>query len=77
VFLEHGTRRLHIAGVTANPTREWAVQQARNLAAGLGTHMESLRFLLRDATASTGSPSTPFSRPRRSRSSRVHRERLG
>jgi putative transposase len=53
-FLEHGTRRLHISGVTAHPSREWAVQQARNTAADLNTHMESLRFPLRDRDGKYG-----------------------
>ena len=40
VFIEHGTRRMHLGGVTANPTGEWTVQQARNLALSLGQRFE-------------------------------------
>jgi putative transposase len=48
VFIEHGTRRLHVAGVTARPTGAWAAQQARNLAMGLGDRLGTLRFLIHD-----------------------------
>jgi putative transposase len=48
VFIEHGTRRLHLAGVTARPTGASAVQQARNLAMGRGDRFGTLRFLLHD-----------------------------
>lgn len=47
-FLEHHTRKLRITGVTAHPTAQWALQQARNLASDLDSRVESLRFLLRD-----------------------------
>jgi transposase InsO family protein len=48
VFIEHGTRRMHLGGVTASPTGEWTVQQARNLAFGLGERFEDVKFLIRD-----------------------------
>jgi putative transposase len=48
VFIEHGTRRMHIGGVTASPTSEWTVQQARDLAFSFGERFEDVKFLIRD-----------------------------
>jgi hypothetical protein len=45
VFIEHGTRKLHLAGVTARPTGAWTVQPARNLAMDLDDRIAELRFL--------------------------------
>ena len=48
VFIEHGSRRMHLGGVTANPTGEWTVQQARNLALTLDERFADIKFLSRD-----------------------------
>jgi transposase InsO family protein len=45
-FIELGSRRVHFAGCTANPSAAWVVQQARNLSfTGL---LERTRFLIHD-----------------------------
>jgi hypothetical protein len=47
-FIEVGTRKVYLSGVTPNPVGEWATQQARNLSALLSERSHAVRFLVRD-----------------------------
>ena len=47
-FIEVGTRRVYLSGVTAHPVGEWATQQARNLSVHLADRYRASRFLVRD-----------------------------
>jgi putative transposase len=65
-FIAHASRRVWLAGCTANPTGAWVTQQARNL--GLDFSDEGTRVLIRDrdskysgafARSSAARPSCP------------------
>jgi putative transposase len=47
-FIELQTRRVHIAGITANPNGTWVCQQARNLVWSLSDAGRPVRFLIHD-----------------------------
>jgi putative transposase len=74
-WIEHGSRRVHLAGVTANPDCAWVTQQVRNLA--IDERLGNVRFLIHDRDAKFCGPfdaivrsegvrviETPFRAPR-------------
>jgi putative transposase len=48
IVIEHGTRRVHLAGITASPDGARTTQAARNFLMGLDQHTTSVKFLIRD-----------------------------
>ena len=47
-FIELASRRVRLAGITANPDGQWVAQQARNLVMALDDEGVRPRFLIRD-----------------------------
>lgn len=48
IIIEHGARRVHLAGTTANPDGAWTTQTARDFLMSLDQRTTSVKFLIRD-----------------------------
>jgi len=48
IVIEHGTRWVHLAGITAHPDGAWTTQAARNFLMDPGARAASVKFLIRD-----------------------------
>ena len=56
MFIELGSRRIHISPSTVHPDSAWVTQQARNLALRLDGRSPAFRFLIRDRDAKFSGP---------------------
>ena len=70
VFIELGSRRIHVSPSTVHPDSAWVTQQARNLAMNLDGRSPAIRFLIRDRDTKF---SVPFDTVLRSEGMRVIR----
>ncbi len=68
-FIELDTRRVHLAGVTANPNGAWVAQQARDLLLELASRDDESSSCCAIGTPSSAGPSMISSGPRAPRSS--------
>jgi len=59
-FIEFGTRRVHLAGITTNPDSDWTAQQARQFVWQLEENESDSRFLLRDRDSKYGTVFDPI-----------------
>ena len=48
IVIEHSTRRVHLADITANLDGAWTTQAARNFLMDLGARANTVKFLIRD-----------------------------
>ena len=48
IIIEHGTRHVHLAGITMHPDGARATQAAQNFLMDLGQRATSIKFLIRD-----------------------------
>jgi putative transposase len=55
-FIEHGTRRVHLAGIIAHPTGAWVTHQARNLLMNFEDQADGLKFSIRDRDTKFSAP---------------------
>jgi putative transposase len=63
-FIEHGTRRVYLAGCTAHPDAAWVTQQARQMTWELHDRDVPMRYLIHDHdTKFTGLFDTVFAAP--------------
>ena len=76
-FIEHGSRKVHVAGATTSPTESWVTQQARQLPWVLAERSVPARWLIRHREAKCTASFDEYSDLSESASSGPRSGRLG